>query len=232
MEKKLIEESDVFKGAETAYMSCCSYLNKLIETLGAEKAFALMTETDTARGIKVGQELRQSLGGKDLNVHDTLNTIVTMAKDIGGIDTIIEETEDHAITVTAMGKCPIYEAGKKIGMDDERIEAICRASSAVFLDQVVQQLNPELTYQVRKFRSEEDGGCVEEILRKQKKNFTFTFKGKHAEELTEQFSVHFWDGGLDQHIEQSFLEEYGLNLDDVEWDCNGDVIINTDNAKC
>lgn len=60
--------------------------------------------------------------------------------------------------------------------------------------------------------------------------FTFTFKGKNAEELAERFSAYFWDGGLDQTIEQDFLENYGLSLDDVEFEKNG-AIIDTDNAK-
>ncbi len=62
------------------------------------------------------------------------------------------------------------------------------------------------------------------------KQFTFTFKGKNAEELAERFSAFFWDGGLDEHIEQNFLEGYDLSLDNVEFKKCG-AIIDTDNAK-
>ncbi len=62
------------------------------------------------------------------------------------------------------------------------------------------------------------------------KQFTFIFKGKNAEYLVERFSAYFWDGGLDQYIEQNFLEEYGLDLDNVESAESG-AIIDTDNAK-
>lgn len=61
--------------------------------------------------------------------------------------------------------------------------------------------------------------------------FTFTFTGANAKFMMERFSAYFWDGGLDQTIEQSFLEDYGLNLDNVEFDENGGAIINTDAAK-
>ncbi len=61
------------------------------------------------------------------------------------------------------------------------------------------------------------------------KQFTFTFKGKNAEELAERFSAFFWDGGLDEHIEQNFLECYDLSLDNVESEKCG-AIIDTDNA--
>lgn len=62
------------------------------------------------------------------------------------------------------------------------------------------------------------------------KQFTFTFKGKNAEYLAERFSAYFGDGGLDQFLEQNFLEEYDLNLDNVEFKECG-AIIDTDNAK-
>ncbi len=57
--------------------------------------------------------------------------------------------------------------------------------------------------------------------------FTITFTGNRAEELAERFSAYFWDGGLDQTIEQNFLEEFDLTLDDVEIDNDGGAIINT-----
>lgn len=48
--------------------------------------------------------------------------------------------------------------------------------------------------------------------------------------LAERFSAHFWDGGLDQFLEQNFLEEYDLNLDNVDFKECG-AIIDTDKAK-
>ncbi len=63
------------------------------------------------------------------------------------------------------------------------------------------------------------------------KDFTFRFTGKNAEKLAEAFSAYFWDGGLDQTIEQNFLGGYGLSLDDVSYGENGDAIIDTDNAE-
>lgn len=60
------------------------------------------------------------------------------------------------------------------------------------------------------------------------KKFTFTFTGERAEEVAERFSAYFWDGGLDQYIEQEFLADFGLGLDDVEMDDNGGAIVKTD----
>lgn len=60
-------------------------------------------------------------------------------------------------------------------------------------------------------------------------DFTFTFTGKKAQEIAESFAAYFWDGGLDQTIEQEFLKEHNLDLDDVKQGENqNQCIINTD----
>ena len=62
------------------------------------------------------------------------------------------------------GKCPIYEAAQMVGLDAKTIEAMCRAGSLKFMDTAAKQLNPNLNYQIRKFRSGPDDFCEEEIL--------------------------------------------------------------------
>lgn len=120
-----------------------------------------MTISDNARGKKAGEEIR----GEEppFSLEKTRDTMIEMAKGIGGIDTVIEQDDRHICTLTAMGKCPVYEAGHEIGLSDECIEKICRASSLAFLNSVVQALNPDLCYKVQAFRDESLGGCVEEI---------------------------------------------------------------------
>lgn len=157
-------DQDVRNGATVAYTAYFSYVKTLINELGKEKALAYMTQSDTARGTKAGAEIKAATGGKDFSVRETMDTIVDMAKGIGGIDEILEVTDDHAKTKTAFGKCPVYEAGKAVGLEDEEIETLCRASSLPFLDSVVKQLNPNLCYLVTEFRSEKYQGCIEEIV--------------------------------------------------------------------
>ncbi|MCH5276150.1 MAG: L-2-amino-thiazoline-4-carboxylic acid hydrolase [Lachnospiraceae bacterium] len=161
-----MSNKDVLSGATVAYTAYFDYVRTLINEIGKEKALAYMAQSDTARGTKAGAEIKAQAGGKDFSAKEAIETIVEMAKGVGGIDEIIEKTDDYAKSVTAFGKCPVYEAGKAIGMEDEEIETLCRASSLHFLDSVVRQLNPNLCYKVTAFRSEKDKGCVEEIVRR------------------------------------------------------------------
>lgn len=160
-----MSEKDVFEGAKVAYIAYFSYVKVLMDKYGTEEALKLMTKSDTIRGISAGADIKAEAGGRDFTVKETMDTIVEMAKGIGGIDTVLEVSEDRARTVTELGKCPVYEAGRAVGMEDELIEKLCRASSLAFLNSVVQQLNPELGYYVTEFRSETYQGCVEEIRR-------------------------------------------------------------------
>ena len=75
---------------------------------------------------------------------------------------VIEESPQRV--VVRCRRCSVYEAGQMVGLDTEVIEAQCRASSIGFMDAMVKQLNPKLSYQLRKFRSAEDDFCEEEIL--------------------------------------------------------------------
>jgi hypothetical protein len=49
-------------------------------------------------------------------------------------------------------------------MDNESIEAVCRAGALQYMDAMVKQWNPNLSYRLRKFRSSADGHCIEEVV--------------------------------------------------------------------
>lgn len=64
------------------------------------------------------------------------------------------------------------------------------------------------------------------------KTFTFKFKGNRADEFAEEFMVYFWDGGLDQIIEQGYLKGFGFSLDDIEFEEAGyTAAIDTNKVK-
>ena len=65
----------------------------------------------------------------------------------------------------------------------------------------------------------------------EKKTFTFVFTGKHADEVASRFSGYFWDGGLDQYLEQEFLEQFGLDCDNFKQVDSNTVEVETENAQ-
>ena len=51
-----------------------------------------------------------------------------------------------------------------MGMDAETIENLCHSGPLRALDAMVKQLNPSLSYQLKKFRSAAKDFCEEEIV--------------------------------------------------------------------
>jgi hypothetical protein len=49
-------------------------------------------------------------------------------------------------------------------MDEKAIEASCRGGSLGFMDAVAKQLNPDLSYELVKFRSSADDYCEEIVV--------------------------------------------------------------------
>lgn len=156
--------TDSFNGAKIAYSDYFSYINTVIEELGMEHTCALLTRSDEARGTLVGKGIKEHSAGKEFDAIETAKTILSMANEIGAVDDVLEQSPQKVVTVTKFGNCPLYEAAKIAGFNDITIEQLCHASSLRFFDTMVKQLNPNLSYQLRKFRSAEDGGCVEEIV--------------------------------------------------------------------
>lgn len=66
--------------------------------------------------------------------------------------------------------------------------------------------------------------------KKKKATFTFAFTGKNAATISERFAATFWDGGIDQHLECDFLEQYNLDCDDLLWGSYYHCIVNTNRA--
>ncbi len=159
-----MSEKEVFKVATTVYTDFYSYFKVLAEEIGLERALALLTKQNEASGVVVGKKIKEKTGGKVLDVKETAHEIRKLAKGIGGIDEVIKENDQYVITKTGSGKCPNYEAARAAGLDHDTIGKLCTKGSLRFLDTVVKELNPDLSYRVKKFRSSPDDYCMEETV--------------------------------------------------------------------
>lgn len=155
---------DLFNGAKIAYTDFYSYFNTVVEEIGMERALKLLTKSDEARGVKTGKMIKEQSGVEEFDAKKAALKVINLAKGIGGIDDVIEESPQKVVTKTDSGKCPLYEAAKEVGIDNNTIEILCRAGSLRFLDTLVKQLNPDLSYRLKKFRSGANDFCVEEIV--------------------------------------------------------------------
>ena len=128
-----------------------------------ERAVACYTKTSESRGAKVGKMIKEQAGVEELDAKAAASLARNAIEEGYGISSeVIEESPQKV--VFNVGRCPTYEAAQEVGLDAETIETLCRAGGRRTMETMVKQLNPNLSYQLRKFRSSADDFCEEEIV--------------------------------------------------------------------
>ena len=153
---------DAFTGAKTVFMLFDAYVNTVAQEIGMERAVSLMTKTCEYLGTMQGQIMKEQARIIECDAKTARSLMKTLTEDLGIKNHVIEESPKKVVSRAT--KCPVYEAGQTLGMDAKTIETICRASFNRFDDMLVKQLNPSLSFRLRKFRSTLDDFCEEEIV--------------------------------------------------------------------
>jgi hypothetical protein len=153
---------DVFKGAKAAYTMFDAYINTVAQDIGMERAVGLLAKTYVNMGAMQGKRMKEQAGIKKFDAKAASPAVKTTG-DALGVSTKVAEQSPQRV-VFKIGRCSIYDAAQTLGMDTKTIETMCRASTERFMDTLVKQLDPSLSFRVRKFRSTADDFCEEEII--------------------------------------------------------------------
>jgi len=155
---------DTHNGAKNAFTLMDAYMNTVAEEIGMERALALMTKMVEQVGSLQGMMTKEQAGTKDFDAKAAHYSLVnTVSENLGIVLEVLEESPERVSTKCRL--CSIYEAGKMLGWDDKFQESECRTAGAIrFVDTAVKQLNPKLSYRLKKFRSGADDFCEEELV--------------------------------------------------------------------
>jgi hypothetical protein len=155
---------DTSNGAKNAFTYYFGYLNTVGQEIGMERAVVLQTKMCEAMGAAQGKMIKEQAGVEECDAKAATRLAETFIEGLGIGSEVIQESPQEV--VSKVGRCPLYEAAQLLGLDAETIEALCRAGALKFMDSMVKQLNPNLNYQLRKFRSAADDFCEEAIVLK------------------------------------------------------------------
>jgi serine/threonine-protein kinase len=108
------------------------------------------------------QKLKDGLGTERADAKTTSRLLAELIRPLGFKPEVLEASPNRVLLKP--GRCPIYEAGRALGMEHSAIEAWCRTRPLRLTDQAVKELNPRLRYRLLQFREGPDDSCVEEIL--------------------------------------------------------------------
>jgi hypothetical protein len=154
---------DTFNGAKSGLTFMQAYINTVAQVIGMEQALTLDTKMEEAMGAAQGKMIKEQTGIEEFDAKSAHQLLWNAVEEgFGILSEVIEESPQRV--VFKVGRCPVYEAAQALGMDAEAIEASCRAGSIRFMEAMAKQLNPNLSYQLRKFRSSADGSCEEAIV--------------------------------------------------------------------
>ena len=153
---------DTYNGATAAMTFMNAYIKTVAEEIGMDKALGLLTIMCESMGTMQGKILKERAGADELDAKAAWSLVKSIPVGIGIGAEVIKESQQEI--VIKAGKCPLYTAGQLLGFDNETMETMCRKGSARLMDTMTKELNPNLTYQLRKFRSGADDFCEEAII--------------------------------------------------------------------
>ena len=153
---------DTFRGAKNAYIYYFAYLTTVAHEIGMERAIALQTKMCEERGAIDGKTIKEQADINEFDAIAAASLAENYVESIGISPEVIEESPKK-VSFKAL-RCPLYEAAQTVGLGDEIIEALCSAGPVRNMDSMVKQLNPNLDYQLRKFRSSTNNFCEEVIV--------------------------------------------------------------------
>jgi hypothetical protein len=153
---------DTYNGAASAMTFMNAYIKTVAEEIGMDRAVSLLTRMCESMGATQGKILKEQAGDEELDVAAAWSLVKRVPEGIGIGAEVIKESPEEIVFKT--NRCPLYTAGQMLGMDNITIETMCRNGPARLMDTITKELNPNLSYQLRKFRSAEDDFCEEAII--------------------------------------------------------------------
>jgi L-2-amino-thiazoline-4-carboxylic acid hydrolase len=153
---------DTYNGATAAMTFFNAYIKTVADEIGMDRAVNLFTKMCETTGAMQGKMMKEQAGTEEIDAKAAWSLVKTVPEGIGISSEVIEESPQEV--VVKLSKCPVYTAGQMIGLDAETIETMCRNGSAKLMHTATKELNPNLSYQLRKFRSGPDDFCEEAIV--------------------------------------------------------------------
>ena len=124
----------------------------------------MLTRMCETMGGMQGAMMKGQAGTQDIDAKTAWSMVKTIPESLGIPCEVMEEGPDKV--VIKLHKCPVYASGEMLGVDANTIESRCRGGSEKVMNAATRQLNPELEYQLQKFRSSSDDFCIEAIVKR------------------------------------------------------------------
>ena len=159
---EIIEIADqLFKPARANFIAFAEYVYKVSQQLGMKKASSLLKESFENMATYQGLRLKNQSGFDYIDAESAYSLIKVIPEGLG-IEHEVIETSPFNVVIRVF-KSPLYDAAKIVGLNPEKFH---RDSAICYMERIVQQFNPELHYELVKFKFTDDDYIVEQIVLK------------------------------------------------------------------
>lgn len=156
-------QDDKVVGARNAFSLYFAFMSDVAGEIGLERAVALSDARDESAGAQRGRMIKQEMGVAEFDIKAAAKAAgASILDDFGITSKVIDETQKSV--VVRCGRCPVFEGASMAGFDNQNIETQCCAGAIRYMDALVKELNPDLSYELRKFRTSAEDFCEEAIV--------------------------------------------------------------------
>lgn len=152
------------KGVKTGAMFLYAYRNGVAEAIGQEQALAIHKDVNVAMGSAFGKQLKEQLGEGEMDAAAVGRIVADLCTDMmGATPEIVSESPTEV--VFKQGPCAFYDATVELGMHPADIVTSCNQTSMAFMDAMVRELDPRLSYRSKSHRVNGEGHCYDVLAR-------------------------------------------------------------------
>ncbi|MFW9773808.1 MAG: hypothetical protein ACFFFB_15265 [Candidatus Heimdallarchaeota archaeon] len=151
----------LYKSSRANLIAFAEFVAKTSQKIGTNEASKLLRETFEASGKYQGLKLKSQSEASYIDAEEAYSLIKIIPENIGIAWEILEDSPDRIII--KVNRSPFYDACKVAGINPEQFYI---DSAIVFMDTIVQHLNPEFQYELLTFKFSDAGFCEEQITLK------------------------------------------------------------------
>ncbi len=156
--------TSTLQGATTGMVFLGAYDQALEQELGKEKATSIQENVMKLIGQNHAKMVKDQTGMQDFDL-EALNAIIPqiMDENMGIKFEAIEKTPGKV--VYNVGRCPVYESSAMLGIiDPATAQSRCKATALVYMNALLNELNPKVSLELQSFRHGPNEHCVESFV--------------------------------------------------------------------
>ena len=155
-----MSREEIYEATKRVYALYGAFFGAVAREVGNERALALHAQAHEEQGLASGDMLKQKIGERpDI---ETLGAVLRASNLSIGIDSQLAAANSSS-ALFCNWQCPMYDGYRMGGLDDETAEALCQRGAAAKLGTMLKQLDPDIVYHLKRYRSKPDDTCEEEI---------------------------------------------------------------------